>query len=110
MPPANLGLHHDGMGSLLRLKLQPQVARKVLLEAHKFTGTDAFKHGIVDAVAEPEEMLDVAVELAEKWKEKATMGVYSLLRNELYGEAGGKYRINSYVHGRETTREPKVKL
>jgi enoyl-CoA hydratase/carnithine racemase len=110
MPPANLGLHHDGMGSLLRLKLQPQVARKVLLEAHKFTGTEAMDHGIVDAVAEPERMLEVALEMAEKWKSKAKMGVYSLLRNELYGEAGMKYRQNSYVHGRETTREPKVKL
>jgi hypothetical protein len=37
MPPVNLGLHFDGIGSLPRLKLRPQIARKMLLEAHKWT-------------------------------------------------------------------------
>jgi len=110
MPPANLGLHHDGMGSLPRLKLAPQVARKVLLEAHKFTGKEALESGIVDAIAEPDKMLDVAVEMAEKWKGKAKMGVYGVLRAELYGEAARAYGLNSYVHSRQTSRQPKVKL
>ncbi|KAK2803503.1 putative secondary metabolism biosynthetic enzyme [Emmonsiellopsis sp. PD_5] len=74
MPPVNLGLHFDGIGSLPRLKLGPRVARKMLLEAHKWTGKEALEDGIVDAIAEPEEMFDVAMELANKWAPKAKMG------------------------------------
>ncbi|KAK2735684.1 hypothetical protein FQN55_002046 [Onygenales sp. PD_40] len=110
MPPANLGLHFDGMGALLRSKLSPQVARKVLLQAHKFTGKEALKDGIVDEVAAPEEMLEKALEYAEKWKAKAKMGVYGVLRSELYGEAVEGFKKISYVHSREVSRQPKVKL
>lgn len=74
MPPVNLGLHFDGIGSLPRLKLSPGVARKMLLEAHKWTGKEALADGIVDVVAEPERMFEVAMELAEKWAPKAKMG------------------------------------
>lgn len=74
MPPVNLGLHFDGIGSLPRLKLRPQVARKMLLEAHRWTGPEALEDGIVDAVAEPEDMLNVALELGAKWAPKAKMG------------------------------------
>lgn len=74
MPPVNLGLHFDGIGTLPRLKLRPQIARKMLLEAHRWTGKEALEDGIVDAVAEPEQMLDVALELAAKWAPKARMG------------------------------------
>jgi Delta3-Delta2-enoyl-CoA isomerase len=55
-------------------------------------------------------MFDVAMELAEKWKSKAKMGVYGVLRNELVGEALHAYQSNSYVHHRETSREPRIKL
>ncbi|KAI1612555.1 ClpP/crotonase-like domain-containing protein [Exophiala viscosa] len=110
MPPVNAGLHHDGMGTLVRSKLAPKVARKVLLEAHKFTGITALDDGIVDAVAHPDKMFDVALEIAETWKSKAKMGVYGLLRNELWGQALSAYRQNSYVHHKETAKEPKVKL
>jgi enoyl-CoA hydratase/carnithine racemase len=74
MPPVNLGLHFDGIGSLPRLKLGPRIARKMLLEAHRWTGKEALEDGIVDAVAEPEQMFDVAMELAQKWAPKAKMG------------------------------------
>ncbi|KAK5175463.1 uncharacterized protein LTR77_000602 [Saxophila tyrrhenica] len=110
MPPVNAGLHHDGMGSLIRAKLAPQVRRKVLLEAHRYKGPEALKDGIVDAVAPPDQMLDVAIAWAETWKSKAKMGVYGVLRNELVGEALKAYQMNSYVHHRETAREPKIKL
>jgi enoyl-CoA hydratase/carnithine racemase len=74
MPPVNLGLHFDGIGSLPRLKLPPQIARKMLLEAHKWTGKEALQDGIVDAIAEPEQMLDAALELGNKVAPKAKMG------------------------------------
>lgn len=74
MPPVNLGLHFDGIGSLPRLKLRPQIARKMLLEAHKWTGKEALEDGIVDAIAEPEQMLDAALQLGNKVAPKAKMG------------------------------------
>lgn len=97
MPPINLGLHFPGIGSLLRLKLHPQIARRMLLEAHKWTGKEALKDGVVDAIAEPDKMFDVAMELAQRWAPKAKMDVYSVLRNELYGEAARAFREISYV-------------
>jgi Delta3-Delta2-enoyl-CoA isomerase len=110
MPPVDLGLHFPGIGALLKWKLRPQVARKMLLEAHRWTGIKAFEDGIVDAVAKPDEMLDEALKLARKWAPKAKMGVYSALRNELYGEAGRAFREISYVHGRAVDRPAKAKI
>jgi enoyl-CoA hydratase/carnithine racemase len=109
-PPVNLGLHFPGIGRLPALKLRPQIARKMLLEAHRWTATEALADGIVDAAAPPDQMLDVALELAAKWAPKAKMGVYSLLRNELWGEAGEAFRKISYVHGKETTRPALAKI
>ena len=110
MPPVDLGLHFDGMGSLLLAKLSPQVARKVLLEAHRYTGQEALADGIVDAVARPEEMLEVAMEWARKWQRKARGEVYGVLRGELVEVAVGKFKALSYVHSRATSRTAKVKL
>ncbi|KAK0277760.1 hypothetical protein LTR35_009596 [Friedmanniomyces endolithicus] len=110
MPPVDLGLHFPGIGTLPRLKLRPQVARAMLLEAKRWTGEEAMKDGIVDFVAEPDKMLDVALDLARKWAPKAKMGVFSLLRNELYGEAGRAFREISYVHGKSTGSPAKAKI
>ena len=110
MPPVNLGLHFDGIGALPRLKLGPQIARKMLLEAHRWTGKEALKDGIVDEIAEPDEMLERALTLAKKVREKSKMGVYALLRNELWGEAATKLRAISYVHGRMTATPAKAKI
>ncbi|KAF9892103.1 hypothetical protein FE257_002509 [Aspergillus nanangensis] len=110
MPPVNLGLHFDGMGSLLRAKVAPKVARKVLLEAHKFTGKEALEAGIVDDIAPPEQLLEKALALAETVKGRARMGVFPLLRLELYGEALRAFQGISHVHHREVSRQPKVKL
>lgn len=74
MPPVDLGMHFDGIGTLPRMKLHPQVARKMLLEGHRWTGTEALKDGVVDYIAEPGRMLDVALDVANKWAPKAKMG------------------------------------
>jgi enoyl-CoA hydratase/carnithine racemase len=110
MPPVNLGLHFDGIGALPRLKLGPQIARKMLLEAHRWTGKEALADGIVDEIADPEDLLPRAIELAKKVREKSKMGVYALLRNELWGEAATKLRSISYVHGRLTSTPAKAKI
>ncbi|KAH7327533.1 ClpP/crotonase-like domain-containing protein [Rhexocercosporidium sp. MPI-PUGE-AT-0058] len=105
MPPVDLGLHFPGIGTLPRLKLGPKIARKMLLEAHKWTGKAALEDGVVDAIAGPsmDEMLAEAMKWAEKWKAKSKMGVYGILRNELWGEAGKSFRELSYVHSRDTS-------
>ena len=110
MPPVNLGLHFDGIGALPRLKLRPQVARKMLLEAHRWTSKEALADGVVDAIAEPDDMFEKALEVARQWAPKAKMGVYALLRNELWGEAAEKFRRISYVHGKKTSMPAKAKI
>jgi len=74
MPPVNLGLYFEGIGALPRLKLGGRIARKMLLEAHRWTGKDALQDGVVDAIAPPDKMFDVALEMANKWAPKAKMG------------------------------------
>lgn len=110
MPPVNLGLHFDGIGALPRLKLGPRIARKMLLEAHRWTGKEAYADGIVDAIADPDQMLDVACKLAAEQAPRAKMGVYGLLRTELWGEALKKFRRISYTHRRREGTEPKAKI
>lgn len=98
------------MGSLLRMKLAPQVARKMLLEGHKWPGQEAFKDGIVDGIAEPDKMFKTAMTLAERVSPKAKAGVYGLLRSELYGEADRIFQSISHVHSRPTSRQAKSML
>jgi Delta3-Delta2-enoyl-CoA isomerase len=103
-------LHFEGMGTLLRTKLTPKIARKMLLEAHRWTGEEALKDGLVDAIVPPNKMLEVALDLAKKWAPKAKAGVYGVLRAELYGEANKAFQAISYVHSKMTDRKPLVKL
>ncbi|KAE8416400.1 ClpP/crotonase-like domain-containing protein [Aspergillus pseudocaelatus] len=74
MPPVDLGMYFPGVGVLPRLKLRPQIARKILLEGHRFTGEEALRDGLVDFIAQPDDMLAVASELAAKWAPKAKAG------------------------------------
>lgn len=110
MPPVDIGVHFPGIGILARLKLRPEIAHKMLLEAYKWTGKQALEDGIVDMVAEPEEMYDVAVGVAVRWAPKGRMGVYGLLRQELWGEAARVFKEISYVHHRATVVPPKAKI
>ena len=110
MPPVNLGLHFPGIGFLPRLKLRPQVARRMLLEAHRWTGKEALEDGIVDEVAAPKEILEVGLKKAREVQGRAKMGVYSLLRNELWGEAAASLRSISYVHGRMVSAPAKSRI
>ena len=82
----------------------------MLLEAHKWTGESALADGIVDAISPPAQMFNVAVELAQKWAPKAKMGVYGVLRAELYGDALKAFQEISFVHSRSTNRRALAKL
>lgn len=110
MPPVDLGLHFPGIGSLPKAKLRPQVARKMLLEAHKWTGKTALEDGIVDEIAPPAEMLEAAIRLGERIAPKAKMGVYAALRGELCGEAIEKFQRIAWVHGKSSTTPAKAKI
>lgn len=110
MPPVNMGLHFDGMGALPRAKLHSKVARKVLLEAHRYTGKEALSDGIVDSIATPADLHDLAIQYALKWKDKGKMGVYGVLRAELLGDAVTKFKAASYVHSHRVARKPGQKL
>lgn len=110
MPPVDLGLHFDGIGALPRLKLGPKIARKMLLEAHRWTGKAALEDGIVDEIAEPEVLLETAIKLAERIAPRARMGIYGLLRSELWGEALEKFKRVSYTHRRREGTAPKAKI
>lgn len=110
MPPVDIGIHFPGIGSLARLKLRPEIARSMLLEAHKWTGKAACEDGIVDRVAEPEDMQNVAIEIARQWAPKAKAGVYGILRQELWGDAAREFQSISYLHSRSTVIGPKVKV
>ena len=110
MPPVDLGLHFPGIGTLPRLKLRPQVARKMLLEAHRWTGKEALEDGVVDEICEPDVMLERALLVAGRWAPKAKMGVYAMLRAELWGEAEEAFRRISGVHGRRVSGPAKAKI
>lgn len=98
------------MGTLLTAKLGPQTARKMLLQAHRWTSKEAFADGVVDEIARPEDMFEVALAMAQQWAPKAKAGVYGVLRGELYGEAQRAFALISHVHSRETNRKALVKL
>ncbi|KEF60733.1 uncharacterized protein A1O9_02294, partial [Exophiala aquamarina CBS 119918] len=75
-----------GIGSLPRLKLGPQIERKVFLEAHTYTSREAKADGIVDIVADPSGMMLETIKLAETWKTKAKVGAYGMLHDEMHVE------------------------
>jgi enoyl-CoA hydratase/carnithine racemase len=82
----------------------------MLLEAHKWTGKEALRDGIVDEVSEPEEMFEAALRRARDVAPRAKMGVYARLRGELWGEAGEGFRRISYVHGKDVGTVAKAKI
>ncbi|KAL9112939.1 MAG: hypothetical protein Q9227_002803 [Pyrenula ochraceoflavens] len=110
MPPVDLGLHFEGIGVLPQTKLGARVARKMLLEAHRWTGEEAVRDGVVDEICEPEKLEARCVEVAAGVGPRARMGVYGLLRGELWGEAVRAFRGISYVHSKRVGREAKAKI
>jgi Delta3-Delta2-enoyl-CoA isomerase len=100
MPPVNLGLHFDGIGFLPRLKLRPDIARKMLLRAHRWTAKEAVVDGVIDEAVEPDKMMARAIEMAKEEAPRGKAGVYGVLRNELYGDAFRQLQLVSHRHHR----------
>jgi hypothetical protein len=55
-------------------------------------------------------MFKAALKKAKAVQGRAKMGVYSVLRNELWGEAAEKIRSICYVHGKRVTAPAKAKI
>lgn len=97
LPSVKMGVYFPGIGLLPRMKLQPQIARKMLMEGFRWTSGQAFKDGIVDEIAEPDNMLARAIKIAEEHAPYSGTSVYVLLRSELYGKAFDAFQDLSSV-------------
>lgn len=61
----------------------------LLLPAHRSTARAALADAIVDAIDPKDQMLDIALELAQKRAIRAKTRVYSVLRNKVYRDTTG---------------------
>ncbi|KAB5583703.1 ClpP/crotonase-like domain-containing protein [Coniochaeta sp. 2T2.1] len=73
------------MSAIFRLKTPPQTYRSLALEAHRFTGPEALKAGIVDGDGGLEEVLKLVE--GRKLTEKGKTGIYGALKREMYRES-----------------------
>lgn len=89
------------MSAIFRLKLAPQVYRKVVLEAHRFNGKEALESGIADALGGLEEVVRLVEE--KKLREKGRTGIYGLMKAEMYRETLERF-LTPEGHAREDER------
>lgn len=89
------------MSAIFRLKLVPQVYRRVVLEAHRFDGREALATGIVDALGGLDEVIALVAE--RKLTEKGKTGIYGLMKAEMYRETLERY-LSPDGHAREEQR------
>lgn len=72
------------MTSIFREKLDARTYRSIVLEGKRFTGPEALKAGIVDAIGAMPEVVKLIEE--RKLIGKGATGVYDRLRDEMYRE------------------------
>jgi enoyl-CoA hydratase/carnithine racemase len=75
------------MSSIFRQKLAPQVYKKMVLEAHRWNGSEALENGIVDGLGGLPELVGFVEK--RKLTGKGKSGVYGLLKGEMYRETRG---------------------
>ena len=73
------------MSAIFRLKTPPATYRSLALEAHRFTGPEALRAGIVDGTGGLEEVLKLVGD--RKLTEKGKTGIYGALKREMYRES-----------------------
>lgn len=74
-----------GMSALIRRKLSPGPAREAMLTGRRYGGPEALGAGIVDAVADEEEVIGKAVERAQALAAK-DREVVAAIKREMYGD------------------------
>lgn len=78
-----------GLQQALASKIGDQrTMRKIVLEGHRFSATEAHQAGIVDVLSEsPQDTLDKAKQLAENLKGKAKMNAWGSNKEVIYADA-----------------------
>lgn len=78
-----------GLQQALASKISDQkTMRKIMLEGHRFGATEASEAGIVDGLGDsPQDVLDKAMQLAEKLKLKARMNAWGSNKEVIYANA-----------------------
>ncbi|KAJ1342571.1 hypothetical protein BSLG_002888 [Batrachochytrium salamandrivorans] len=85
-----------GMTSIIATKVPHAVTfRNMILQAHRFSATDALKNFIVDEIAPTSaDTITAANSLARKWSHKALAGiVYSELKTQMYVTTATDLRV-----------------
>jgi len=76
-----------GMMQLLLAKYPSRtILRDSILQARRFSASEAFSLGLIDATSSEEKLMETSITLAEKWKGKSGM-VYGWLKEEMWSEA-----------------------
>lgn len=72
LPEADIGIPFtDGMSSLVRERLDRQVAHRAMVTSERFGGVDAAASGVVDRAVDEQDVLPTAVDLAARQTGKA---------------------------------------
>ncbi|CZR51934.1 related to enoyl-CoA hydratase/isomerase [Phialocephala subalpina] len=105
------------MSSIFRQKLSPQIYKTMVLEAKRFSAKEALEGGIVDASGGMEELKNFIGQ--RKLSEKSKMGVYGLLKAEMFRETLGyldmeghereEERYNAYLEKEDKRKEEEQK-
>lgn len=82
------------MSSIFRQKLSPQVYKAMVLEAKRFSAKEALEGGIVDGLGGMNELTKFIGE--RKLTDKVKMGVYGLLKAEMFRETLGYLDMEGY--------------
>lgn len=94
------------MMGLVRTKMDPHTFRKTILEGHRWTGPEAVKVGLADALGGHPEVLKLIAD--KKLVGKGKGKVYGLLRDEMYREVlalGERYGKGGLEHRADLVQE-----
>ncbi|MFN8112775.1 MAG: enoyl-CoA hydratase/isomerase family protein [Solirubrobacterales bacterium] len=86
LPEADIGIPFTpAMNALLTARMSPPVAHRAMATAHRYPGAEALEAGIVTELADEDEVLDRAVELASGLAGKPRQAVGAIKRG-MYGD------------------------
>jgi Delta3-Delta2-enoyl-CoA isomerase len=86
LPEVDIGLAFaPGMSALIRARLTPATAREAMTTGRRYGGEQALGAGIVDAVADADQLLAAAMDIARPLASKANP-VRAEIKETLYAE------------------------
>ncbi|EGO57113.1 hypothetical protein NEUTE1DRAFT_84821 [Neurospora tetrasperma FGSC 2508] len=93
------------MSAIFRVKCTPGIYRQLVLEAHRFGGTEAKEVGLVDLTGGLKETMEFVEE--RKLTEKGKTGIYGLMKMEMYRQTVEGY-LTAEGHEREEERVRRI--